>query len=58
MPDRCFYDDDWVRIEISYALKLKKNIIPIMMPGFLWPEKLPDDINEIRNLNGITASTE
>jgi len=56
--DRCFNDDDWVRNEISYALKLKKNIIPIMMPGFSWPEKLPDDINEIRNLNGITASTE
>ena len=56
--DRCFNDDDWVRNEISYALKLKKNIVPIMMPGFSWPENLPEDINEIRNLNGITASTE
>ena len=29
---------------VEYALKLKKNIIPIMMPGFSWPERLPDDI--------------
>lgn len=56
--DRCLNEDDWVRNEISYALKLKKNIIPIMMPGFFWPERLPEDIDGIRYLNGITASTE
>ncbi len=56
--DRCVNDDDWVRNEIAHALKLNKNIIPIMMPGFTWPETLPDDIDAVRNLNGITASTE
>ncbi len=56
--DRCCNEDDWVRNEIAYALKLRKNIIPIMMPGFSWPEKMPEDIRDIRNLNGITASTE
>lgn len=55
--DRCDSEDDWVRKEISYALEKGKNIIPVMMPGFEWPDTLPADINEIRNLNGLTSST-
>ncbi len=27
--DRCKNEDDWVRLEIEYAIKLKKNIIPV-----------------------------
>ena len=29
-----------------------------MMPGFEWPNYLPADIDEIRNFNGLTVSTE
>ncbi len=38
-------DNDWVRIELSYALKKKKNIVPIMLKDFEgFPSDLPADI--------------
>lgn len=55
--DRCNNEDDWVRKELSFALEKGKNIVPVMMPGFEWPDSLPKEINEIRNLNGLTSST-
>ncbi len=56
--DRCVNVDDWLRIELSYALKNNKNIIPIMMRNFTFPQTLPDDIDQIRYMEGITASYE
>ena len=56
--DRCFNEGDWLRIEIAHAIKLGKNIIPIMLEEFTWPESLPDDIKEIVNYNGIRISRE
>jgi len=52
---RCEDAEDWVRKEISFCIEKKKNIIPIMMRGFEFPENLPDDIVELRNYNGISA---
>ena len=51
--DRCVNDDDWVRQEISYAIKNKKNIIPVMLNGFEFPASLPEDIDQIRRYNGV-----
>lgn len=45
-------ETDWLRRELAYALEQKKNIIPIILPGFDWPEQLPDDIKNVRNHNG------
>ncbi|MGM9738794.1 MAG: penicillin-binding transpeptidase domain-containing protein [Candidatus Cryptobacteroides sp.] len=45
-------ENDWLRQELSYALKLKKNIIPILLSGASFPEELPDDIKDIRYMNG------
>lgn len=56
--DRCENDEDWVRREIAYAIKEKKHIIPILMRNFVFPEKLPEDIDELRNYNGVTANME
>lgn len=56
--DRCSNSNDWVRNEIVYALQNNKNIIPIMMRGFEWPEVLPEDLEPLRYKNGLTASTE
>jgi hypothetical protein len=58
--DRCSNEEDWVRKEISYALKLNKNVVPIMLKGFTWPEVnlLPDDIRELPNQQGISPSGE
>ncbi len=54
--DRCMNSEDWVRKEIAYAIRKKKNIIPVMMRGFEFPDSLPDDIKEIVHYNGISAS--
>ena len=56
--DRCSDENDWVRREIAEALKAKKNIVPVIMRGFSFPEKLPDDIDEVRYRNGLTSTTE
>ena len=50
---RCESPEDWVRQEIALALKHGKNIIPVMLKGFEFPETLPDDINEVRYYNGV-----
>lgn len=44
---------DWLRTELAYALKLKKNIIPILLSikdGF--PSNLPNDIAGVVTKNG------
>jgi hypothetical protein len=56
--DRCSEEDDWVRNELSFALKEGKNVIPIMLRGFTFPQTLPPDIEAIRRQNGLEASTE
>ena len=47
-------DDDWVRIELSYALKKKKNIVPIMLKDFEgFPPDLPADIAGVSRKNAV-----
>jgi hypothetical protein len=55
--ERCKNDGDWVRLEIVYALERRKNIVPIMLRGFEWPDVLPDDIEELRMQNGVNANS-
>ena len=54
--DRCVNEGDWVRQEIVHALLHKKNIVPIMLRGFEWPNTLPADIAELPTKNGVTAN--
>lgn len=54
--ERCRNEGDWFRLEIAHALSRKKNVIPVLMPGFVWPEELPDDITALRQMNGIAPS--
>ena len=56
--DRCADPDDWVRLEIARALKLKKKIIPIMIRDFEFPDTLPEDIDALRRMHGIKANNE
>lgn len=56
--DRCNDENDWVRREIAEALRTKKNIVPVMLKGFSFPETLPDDIDDIHYQNGLTCTTE
>ena len=56
--DRCQAPDDWVRMEIEHAIKLKKNIVPVMMRGFTWPTNLPASLSTLSLYNGVSASHE
>ncbi|MCL2717704.1 MAG: TIR domain-containing protein [Lachnospiraceae bacterium] len=54
--DRCINEGDWVRMEIAHAFKHDKNVVPIMLRGFSFPENLPEDIEEIQVQNRIDAN--
>ena len=45
--------NDWLRQELAYALKRKKNIIPVFLAGVKgFPDNLPDDIAAVTKKNG------
>ena len=54
--DRCVNSDDWVRQEIRAAAKNNKNIIPISLPNFVFPNNLPDDIAFVSRINAVPFS--
>ncbi len=56
--DRCVNEGDWVRQEIAHAMKQGKNIVPVMLRSFNWPDSLPEDIAELPNYEGVNASSE
>ena len=52
--DRCINDrNDWVRLEIEHAINCGKDIIPIMMRGFVFPDNLPAPLNSIAKYQGL-----
>lgn len=52
--DRCINDpNDWVRLEIEHAINCGKDIIPIMMRGFVFPDVLPAPLDKIANYQGL-----
>lgn len=51
-------DNDWLRQELSYALKLHKNVIPVLLAGARFPDNLPKDICQVSKKNGPTYSRE
>ncbi|MBR4864404.1 MAG: toll/interleukin-1 receptor domain-containing protein [Oscillospiraceae bacterium] len=55
--DRCRDEGDWVRKEIAYALETGKNIIPMMMEGFVFPEELPENISALSRKEGVKVDS-
>ena len=53
--DRCVNEDDWVRKEVIRAMQGKKNIIPVMLSGFTWPEQMPEQMQGLVYYQAITA---
>ncbi len=45
-------EEDWLRTELAYALELKKNIIPVLLPNASFPDGLPKDIERVPRKNG------
>jgi len=58
--DRCKDPEDWVRKEIAYAIKLGKNLIPLFIDGFKFPDKadLPLDIQPLITHHALTYNHE
>ena len=57
--DRCIGNpDDWVRREIEHAFACEKNIIPVLMRNFQFPEErdLPPKMKFLSKMNGVPAS--
>lgn len=54
--ERCREDGDWLYLELSHALVERKNIVPVMMKGFAWPEDMPVGLEELKHFNGIQDS--
>ena len=53
--DNCNDEDDWVRKEIEHALTYlpSERIIPIIYPGFEYPNTLPQSLKQVPYLHGI-----
>lgn len=55
--DRCREEGDWVRKEIVYAMEKKKNIIPLLMPGFTWPDEMPEGMEKLDKEEGVKVDS-
>jgi hypothetical protein len=58
--DRCVDERDWLRQEIAHALKTNRRVVPIMLPGFQFPEatSLPPEIRGLSAHQSIYYSHE
>lgn len=58
--DRCQMPGDWLRKEIGHAIKLKRNIVPLLVEGFEFPppKELPEELRELVRHNGVPYSHE
>ena len=54
--DRCQNEDDWLRLEIEHAIAKNKNIVPLMMSGFDWPDNLPESMGRLPLFNAVKMS--
>lgn len=50
--DRCSDEKDWVRIEVEYAIKLNRNIVPVAPTGSFrsFPDSLPTSLHALRKI--------
>ena len=54
--ERCIEPGDWLRREIEEALRLKRNLVPILEAGFRFDAEakyLPDSLRDVPRFNGI-----
>ena len=55
--DRCISEEDWIRKEVCYAMKCKKNIVPVLLTGFEWPSPMPAGMEQLRFYQAVTATS-
>jgi formylglycine-generating enzyme required for sulfatase activity len=56
--DRCVNEGDWVRREIAHALQTRRHIVPLVLPGFVWPavDALPREMADFQRHNAFEYS--
>ena len=54
--DRCVNEDDWLRLEVEHAFLHGKNVVPVMLRGFEWPDSLPEGMAQLPDCNGVSAA--
>lgn len=54
--ERCSDEGDWVRRETLCAMEHKKNIIPVMLSGFVWPTEMPQGMEELCNYQALAPA--
>ena len=54
--ERCKDNEDWVRRETLCAMEHKKNIIPVMLSGFVWPEQMPEGMEDLCNYQALAPA--
>ncbi len=54
--DACAQPDDWLRREIAHAIRTRRNVVPVLLPRFTFPESdaLPDEISKIASYHSVT----
>ena len=47
--DRCVHEGDWLRLEIAHAIRTERKIVPVTLPGFVFPEvsALPEELRAL-----------
>ena len=55
--DRCSKEDDWVRKEVCHAIAKGKNIVPVMLSGFVWPDPMPTGMESLKDYQAVTATS-
>lgn len=53
--ERCHDPEDWVRREVTCAIENNKNIVPVMLDGFVWPKDMPKGMEELSSYQSVTA---
>jgi len=56
--DRCHSADDWLRKEIAHAIATRRNIVPVTLPGFHFPDSktLSPDIADVTRHDAVEYS--
>lgn len=48
--------EDWMRIELAYAIRRGVTVIPVMAEGFRWPEEMPESLAGLDRFHGVAVT--
>ena len=54
--DKCVHESDWLRRELQHAIVTNRNIVPVCLPGFVFPPSLPAEIADLSRHQAVEYS--